>query len=96
MTQLEDNNMNELEKLLQAIDKLATRPLIPISVDLWGPSEIASYLKIGRRTASEKVTKKPGFPQAIYIPSQKGRGHPRWKAKEVIAWVEKFQDKRIA
>ena len=87
----------ETEKLLEALDHLATRPLIPLSVDLWGPDEIAAYLKMARRTVSEKITKLPGFPQSIYLPSGgPGRGHPRWKAKEVIEWVQKYQEKRVA
>ena len=29
----------------------------------------------------------PDFPKAIRLPSGKGLGHPRWKATEVIGWV---------
>jgi len=89
--------MNTEQTILEVIERLTERPMIPISVDLWGPDEIAAYLKMSRRTASEKITKIPGFPQSIYLPTKgPGRGHPRWKAIEVIEWVQSYQEDRAA
>ncbi len=95
---MKKNEAKEIEQLvIDSLDKLADRMMIPLSVDIWGPEEIAAYLKISRRTASEKVTKLPGFPQSIYLPSAgRGRGHPRWKAVEVIEWVQSHQENRMA
>jgi len=51
-----------------------------------------------KRTVSDVMTKKPGFPQAIYLPTRsgKGRSHPLWKAAEVIKWAEGHQERRVA
>jgi len=39
----------------------------------------------------------PGFPQAIRLPAPTGgRGNPLWKANEIVEWVYKFQEKRVA
>lgn len=80
------------------IDQLASAvaarlpPVIPISVDLWSATEIAAYLKRDRRTTAEKLVYLPGFPAAIRLPSTgTKKAHPLWKARDVIAWAEKFQ-----
>ena len=70
---------------------------IPLSIDLWSVKEIAAYLKQNVRNVCDRVVTLPGFPQAIRIPTQRGtKGFPRWKASEVIEWVEKHQEKRAA
>jgi hypothetical protein len=67
---------------------------IPIAVDLWGCAEIAAYLKLAQRHVSDSVVTLPGFPAAIRIPTLgAGRGKPRYKAIEVIAWAESHKDR---
>ena len=94
---MSDNATNDLiDQLAAAIAKHMPAP-IPLSVDLWGIKEISSYLKQTAQSVSERVVSLPGFPQAIRLPTQSGKkGHPRGKASEVIAWVEKHQEKRAA
>jgi len=73
------------------IDRLAaaiamhTARRIPLAVDLWSNAEIAAYLKVDQRQVSERYSCLPGFPRAIRIG---GKGHPRYRAAEVIEWVE--------
>jgi len=75
----------------ELIDQIAaaiaqhTARRIPLAVDLWGTAEIAAYFKCSRRQVSERYSCLPGFPRAIRIG---GKGHPRYKAADVIAWVE--------
>lgn len=84
------------------IDRIASAvaariPRVPLDVALWGADEIADYLAVSRRQAAEKVVMLPGFPQPIRLPVLRGgKGHPRWKAAEVIAWAESHQEKRAA
>jgi hypothetical protein len=82
-----------LEKLANAINRL-TKPTIPLSIDLWDVSTIAQFLKRSDSQVRERVTCLPDFPKAIRLPSQNGRGHPLYKATEVIAWVESLQEKK--
>ena len=87
------------ERLIEILDRLLdVEPDIPLRVDLWSYKEIAAYLKMKKRTVSDVMTKKPGFPQAIYLPTRsgKGRAHPLWKAAEVIKWAEGHQERRVA
>ena len=78
------------------IDRLAaaiamhTARRIPLAVDLWSNAEIAAYLKVDQRQVSERYSCLPGFPRAIRIG---GKGHPRYKAADVIAWVEGQREK---
>jgi len=68
-------------------------PAIPLDVDLWSSAEVAAYLKVGPNQVIERYAPLPDFPKAIRLPTADGaRGRPRWKACEVIAWAEKYQD----
>ena len=85
------------------IDQLAAavanhmKSVIPLEVDLWSTVEIAAYLKKSPASVADRVVCLPGFPQAIRLPSATGgKGHPLWKAIEVIAWTEKHQERRAA
>ena len=73
-----------IDQLAQAIARHTARR-IPLAVDLWSNAEIAAYLKCDPRQVSERYSGLPGFPRAIRIG---GKGHPRYKAAEVIAWAE--------
>jgi len=89
-------NNDMIDQLATAIAQHMPTP-IPLSVDLWGAKEIAAYIKLSERVVIERVVTVSGFPQAIRLPTQRGtKGHPRWKASEVIAWAEKHQEKRAA
>ncbi len=69
-------------------------PQIPITVDLWGPKEAAAYFKVSARQFKERIAARANFPKPIRLPTDKGpgRGHPRWKAIEVIRWAESQGD----
>ena len=79
--------MSEIEQLIKLI-----QPQIPITVDLWDAKMVGAYLKVSPRQVTERYALLNGFPPAIRLPSQNGRGHPRWKALEIIAWAEKHQE----
>ena len=72
------------------------KPVIPLSIDLWGVAEIALYLKMSESNVRQRIVCLPGFPQAIRLPTGQVKPHPRWKATEVITWVSKYQECRIA
>jgi hypothetical protein len=63
---------------------------------LWDKTDIADYLRMSASHVSQRLLCQPGFPQAIRVPYQDRYTQPRWKAVEVIAWVEKFQEDRVA
>ena len=69
---------------------------IPIEHALWDMEAIAQYMSMAKASVQCRIVCLPDFPQAIRLPAAKGRGHPRWKAIEVIAWTEKHQEKRAA
>lgn len=81
-----------LEKIVQELDK-RLRPSIPIEHALWSTKEIGEYLQRPAQVVRERIVCLPGFPEAIRLPSVDGNGigFPRWKAVEVIGWVESFQ-----
>jgi len=84
--------MIDIDQLAAAIASHTARR-IPLAVDLWSYAEIAAYLKVGVQQVADRYADLPDFPRAIRLPSQgRGRGHPRYKATEVIKWAEKFQE----
>lgn len=80
-----------IEKLVEALsERLNPR-------ELWTVKHIAEYLHRNEKVTSERIVTLPGFPQAIRLPTAKGsKGFPMWKSAEVVAWVEKHQEKRVA
>jgi predicted DNA-binding transcriptional regulator AlpA len=70
--------------------------MIPIEHDLWGAVEIADYLKMSESHIRQRILPLPGFPQAIRLAYNGRSSHPRWKAIEVIQWVESHQEARVA
>lgn len=82
-----------IDDLAESIARHTARR-IPLAVDLWGSAEIAAYLKLEQRQVSDRVVTLPGFPAAIRIPTRgPGRGQPRYKASEVIAWAESHKER---
>ena len=80
-----------LARILEAVAK--SKPHIPLTVDLWSGDEVAQFLKRDRRTAMERIVVLPSFPRAIRLPTVPGgKGQPLWKASEVIAWADSYQD----
>ncbi|MDN4036769.1 hypothetical protein [Massilia sp. YIM B02443] len=70
------------------------RPSLPIEIDLWDIATIATYLKRSESVVRERMACLPDFPKAIRLPSTRsGRGHALYRAKEVIQWASRYQDK---
>jgi predicted DNA-binding transcriptional regulator AlpA len=53
---------------------------------------IAQYLKVTPKHVLQRYAPLPDFPQPIRLPSAKGTGQLRWKAKEIIGWAERYQE----
>lgn len=90
----ETESENESKLLYRLADAVSARiSKIPLSVDLWSSAEIGFYLKLSPRVITERYAPLPDFPKAIRLPSSSGgHGHPRWRARDIIAWAGKYQD----
>lgn len=85
------------------IDQLAAavaarvQPRVPLDVALWSVEDVANYLNSTPKSVCNNIMPVPGFPAAIRLPTKTGgRGHPMFKAAEVIAWAESYQERRVA
>lgn len=82
-----------IEQLAAAVAE-HIKPSIPVALDLWSAKEIAAYLKRSERQVTERYAALPSFPKAIRLPVlDGGRGQPLWRAKEIMDWAQRFQDK---
>lgn len=67
---------------------------VPVQVDRWDVATIARVLKRSENYVRNSVICLPDFPKAIRLPvAGGGRGQPLYKAVEVIAWTDKYQDR---
>lgn len=87
--------MSEIELIERLADAFAKRlaPTISLSIDLWDIATIAQYLKREPQVVRERMACLPSFPKAIRLPTKTGRAQPLYIAKEVIQWVQGFQEK---
>lgn len=70
------------------------RPTIPFDYEMWDIATIAACMKLSEAQVRERLAPQPDFPKAVRLPTTSGgRGHARYRAKEVWAWMMKYQDK---
>lgn len=77
-----------IEQLTSAVLDSRAAPKISLDITLWNTKGVADYLGVTYKYASEQVVTHHTFPGALRLPTKKStKGHPRWYAGEVIAWV---------
>jgi hypothetical protein len=70
------------------------RPQIPFEYEMWDIATIAACMKLSEAQVRERLAPQPDFPKAVRLPTTTGgRGHARYRAKDVWAWMMKYQDK---
>ena len=76
----------------QLADELSARisPAVPIAAAFWSKAEIGSCLGFGKTSVDSLVTR-PDFPPVYSFPTKGNGSHPRWRAKDVLAWAEKYR-----
>lgn len=91
--------MTDLQQLAEQIADAIKEGIeqVPMDYRLWTTRQIANYMRRSMRQVEDRIVQLPGFPQAIRLPTENGsKGRPLWKAREVIDWAEKHQEKRAA
>lgn len=79
-----------IEQLAVAVAS-RVRPAIPLDVELWTVTDVGAYLKVAPNKVVERYASLPDFPKRIELPTAQGRKtHPRWRARDVIRWVEGY------
>lgn len=84
--------MSEAEMINRLAAAIREVSLIPENKRLWTKAHIANYVNKSEDVV-DRMTIMPDFPAAIRIPIMGRKMHPQWKAVEVIAWVEKHQER---
>jgi len=87
-------NTTESITIAQLAAEIAKRitPSIPIDVALWDAETIGEYLHVSAAYVKGSYAPLPDFPKAHRLPSANGKGHPRWKATQIIEWANKYQE----
>jgi hypothetical protein len=85
---------NDLINRLAAAVADRIRPQIPFDYEMWDIATIAACMKLSEAQVRERLAPQPDFPKAVRLPTTSGgRGHARYRAKDVWAWMMKYQDK---
>ncbi|WP_314437027.1 hypothetical protein [Massilia timonae] len=85
---------NDLINRLAAAVADRIRPQIPFDYEMWDIATIAACMKLSEAQVRERLAPQPDFPKAVRLPTTRGgRGHARYRAKEVWAWMMKYQDR---
>ncbi|MBM2884044.1 hypothetical protein JFK97_06540 [Chromobacterium phragmitis] len=89
------------EKLIEALAELAKKldgigMQVPIDKALWSPATCAKYLGVSERHFSERLSLLPGFPEPFNVAAGEKRMDLRWKAKDIMSWVERKRVRRAA
>ena len=91
--------MTDLKQLAEQIADAIKEGIeqVPMDYRLWTAKQIADYMRRTERQVAERTVYLPGFPKPIRLPvSNGGKGRPLWKAREVVEWVERHQERRAA
>lgn len=83
-----------IKSLVQALSK--PRLAVPIDKQIWDADSCAEYLVVSRRHFTEHIACKPDFPSCINISTGSEKKNPRWKASEVMRWVDSKQERKRA
>ena len=62
--------------------------MIPLEAQYWAVKDIAAALRVSESQVYQRIVCQPSFPKPRRIPTTEGRGHPRWRAVEVLEWIE--------
>lgn len=85
---------NDLINRLAAAAADRIRPQIPFDYEMWDIATIAACMKLSEAQVRERLAPQPDFPKAVRLPTASGgRGHARYRAKDVWARMMKYQDK---
>lgn len=68
-------------------------PSIPLAAQAWDIATIAQVLKRDPQVVRERMACMPDFPKAIRLPTKQGRAQPLYWAKEILAWMQSYQEK---
>ncbi len=75
-----------IDNLAEIIKNLS--PTVPLNRAIWSPEDVGDYLRVAPKTVTGHYACRPDFPEAMRLPSKGKNGRLRWKAAEIIAWVE--------
>ena len=85
--------MSDTDIITALVAAIKEAHLVPENKRLWTKAHIANYVNKSEDVV-DRMTAMVDFPAAIRIPTQTGKMHPQWKTVEVIAWVEKHQERK--
>lgn len=74
---------------------IAQKLTVPVTMRFWGKEEIANALGVSISSV-EKMSLRPDFPTSYRLPSTgKGAGSRRWKATDVMSWMETLKGRSV-
>ncbi len=95
MSHLEPDStiVTKIEELTSAVLDTKVSARMSLELTLWATKDVAKYVGVSYKYASEHLVTHHTFPNALRLPTKRSpKGHPRWYAGEVIKWVAANQE----
>ncbi len=87
-TRFEEKIIGKIDELISVVHDTKAKTQLNLDVTLWNTSDVAQYIGVSYKYASEYMVTHHEFPLPVRLPTRNGKiGHPRWYAGEVIKWV---------
>ena len=84
-------NEQDFARLEAKLDAIMMYQRSRIDLDaLWSAADIAEYLRVTPRQVRERIVKDDTFPSAMKRKCGTTTSHARWRARDVIDWVENY------
>lgn len=85
--------ITRLDELTAAVLDSKVSAKMTLDLTLWSTKDVAAYVGVSYKYASEHLVTHHTFPNALRLPTKRAlKGHPRWYAGEVINWVAANQE----
>ncbi len=83
-------NIDDLAEIIKLIspNPAGKESTAPFNRVIWSASDVGHYLRVAGKTVREHYASRPDFPAPFRLPSKGRNGQLRWKAAEIISWVE--------
>lgn len=83
------NKIIDYDRLADAILRKVHAQPAP-NKKIWDATDCALYLRVSTRHFAERISNHHTFPEPLKLPSATGKNaHRRWKATEVMQWLER-------
>lgn len=79
----------KMDRMIEVLQEGKAEPSVPFAERLISAETCGQLMECSSRHFKERIASQPTFPRPARLSLCKGGiGHPRWKAREVLRWID--------